>query len=118
MRILLLSGEESGNIYADMIRGRLADCEIRGYADYGFTTGELAVMGFWPVLKRLPFFLKVASRMKRAIDEWRPDAVCTVDDPVVHHSFSSPSRIRTSCTTLSTWRVPGNISTATARVAL
>jgi lipid A disaccharide synthetase len=94
MRILLLSGEESGNIYADMIRGRLAGCEIRGYADYGFTTGELAVMGFWPVLKRLPFFLKVASRMKRAIDEWRPDAVCTVDYPGMNLKLAAYAKKR------------------------
>lgn len=94
MRILLLSGEESGNIYADMIRGRLAGYEIRGYADYGFTTGELAVMGFWPVLKRLPFFLKVASRMKRAIDEWRPDAVCTVDYPGMNLKLAAYAKKR------------------------
>jgi lipid-A-disaccharide synthase len=81
MKVLLLSGEESGNIYADMIRDRLAGHEIRGYADYGFSTAELAVMGFWPVLKRLPFFLKVASVMKRVIDEWRPDVVLSVDYP-------------------------------------
>lgn len=81
MKVLLLAGEESGNLYAEMIRARLHGCEVRGYGDYGFTTGELAVMGFWPVLKRLPFFLSVASRMKRAIDEWKPDAVCSVDYP-------------------------------------
>lgn len=81
MKLLLLSGEESGNLYADMIRARLSGHEIRGYGDYGFSAGDLAVMGFWPVLKRLPFFLKVASRMKRAIDEWKPDVLCTVDYP-------------------------------------
>lgn len=94
MKVLLLSGEESGNIYADMIRGRLSGYEIRGYSDYGFTTGELAVMGFWPVLRRLPFFLKVASRMKRAIDEWRPDVVCTVDYPGMNLKLAAYAKER------------------------
>lgn len=94
MKVLLLSGEESGNIYADMIRARLSGCEIRGYADYGFTAGELAVMGFWPVLKRLPFFLGVASRMKRVIDEWRPDVVCGVDYPGMNLKLASYAKRR------------------------
>ena len=94
MKILLLSGEESGNIYADMIRERLPDCEIRGYGDYGFATGELAVMGFWPVIRRLPFFLKVASCMKRAIDEWRPDVVCTVDYPGMNLKLAAYAKER------------------------
>lgn len=81
MKVLLLAGEQSGELYADKIRGRLAGCEVRGYGDYGFAVGDLAVMGFWPVIKRLPFFLRVARIMKRAIDEWKPDAVCTIDYP-------------------------------------
>ena len=94
MTLLLLSGEESGNLYADMIRARLAGHEIRVYADYGFTTGELAVMGFWPVLKRLPFFLKVASRMKRVIDEWKPDVLCTVDYPGMNLKLAAYAKAR------------------------
>ena len=94
MKVLLLSGEESGNIYADMIRARLAGCEIRGYADYGFTAGELAVMGFWPVLRRLPFFLRVASRMKRVVDEWRPDVLCTVDYPGMNLKLAAYAKRR------------------------
>lgn len=81
MKVLLLAGEQSGELYAAAIRARLAGDEIRGYGDYGFAVGDLAVMGFWPVIRRLPFFLKVARTMKRAIDEWRPDAVVTVDYP-------------------------------------
>ena len=94
MKVLLLAGEESGNIYADMIRNRLSGHEIRGYSDCGFQTGELAVMGFWPVLKRLPFFLHVASRMKREIDIWRPDVVCTVDYPGMNLKLAAYARKR------------------------
>ncbi|MGN0854464.1 MAG: lipid-A-disaccharide synthase [Kiritimatiellia bacterium] len=81
MKILLLAGEESGLIYADRLKARLAGHEIRGYADYGFQTSDLAVMGFWPVLRRLGYFLGVRRTLMRAIDEWRPDVVCTIDYP-------------------------------------
>ena len=84
-RLLLLAGEESGAIYARRIAARAKDLfpgvEVRGYGDYGFTTADLAVFGFWEVLKRIFFFLRVRRTMERAIDEWRPDAVCTVDYP-------------------------------------
>ena len=82
-KILLLAGEESGVLYAErlavLLRSRGA--EIRGYGDYGFRTADLAVMGFWPVLRKLFYFLNVARTMKRAIREWKPDVVVTVDYP-------------------------------------
>ena len=83
MKILLLAGEESGVLYAERLAEHLraAGAEIRGYGDYGFRTADLAVMGFWPVLRRLFYFLGVARTMKRAIREWRPDVVATVDYP-------------------------------------
>lgn len=83
LKIMLLAGEESGVLYADRLAGHLraAGADIRGYGDYGFKTADLAVMGFWPVLRRLPYFIGVACTMKRAIREWRPDVVVTVDYP-------------------------------------
>ena len=82
-RILLLAGEESGVLYAERLAGLLRSqgAEIRGYGDYGFKTSDLAVMGFWPVLRKLFYFVGVARTMKRAIREWRPDVVATVDYP-------------------------------------
>lgn len=81
MKILLLAGEESGLVYADMIRGRLGGHEVRGYSHYGFDTADLAVMGFGAVIRRFWYFLRVKRTMERAIDEWRPDVVCGVDYP-------------------------------------
>ncbi len=81
MKILLLAGEESGLIYANRLRSMMAADEVRGYGDYGFRTSDLAVMGFTAVLRRIFFFMRVKRTMMRAIDEWRPDAVCTVDYP-------------------------------------
>ena len=82
-KILLLAGEESGVLYAERLAERLraAGADVRGYGDYGFRTADLAVMGFWPVLRRIFYFLGVARTLKRAIREWRPDAVVTVDYP-------------------------------------
>lgn len=82
MKIMLLAGEESGLIYAEALRKRLAGAhEIRTYADYGFKTADLAVIGFLPVLKRLGYFLGVRRTMKKALSEWRPDVLCTIDYP-------------------------------------
>lgn len=81
MKILILAGEESGMIYAKRLRALLADHEIRGYSDFGFETADLAVMGFAAVLRKLPYFIRVKRTMERAIREWRPDAVCTIDYP-------------------------------------
>ena len=85
MKILLLAGEESGVLYADRIRAevlkRLPDAEIRGYGDYGFKVADLAVMGIGQVLRRIFYFLRVKKTMEKAIAEWRPDVVCTVDYP-------------------------------------
>ena len=83
MKALLLAGEESGVLYAErlaeILRG--AGVEVRGYGDYGFQTADLAVFGIWEVLRRIFYFLGVARTMKRAIREWRPDVVVTIDYP-------------------------------------
>ena len=97
-RLLLLAGEESGAIYARRIEERAKDLfpgvEVRGYGDYGFTTADLAVFGFWEVLKRIFFFLRVRRTMERAIDEWRPDAVCTVDYPGMNLRLAAYAKSR------------------------
>ena len=86
LKVVLLAGEESGVLYARRLQQelcRVAGCEVefRGYDTEGFKTGDLAVMGFWPVLKRLGYFLGVAKTMKRVIATWRPDVVVTIDYP-------------------------------------
>ena len=86
MRILMLAGEQSGVFYAERIKSEIrsaAQCEVefRGYEDYGFKVSDLAVMGIGPVLRKLFYFMRVARTMKRAIREWRPDAVVTIDYP-------------------------------------
>ena len=94
MKILLLAGEESGLLYARQLAARLAGHEIRGYADYGFKTADLAVMGFLAVLKRLRYFLGVKKTMERAIDDWKPDVVCTVDYPGMNLKLAAYAKAR------------------------
>lgn len=84
-KILLLAGEESGVLYARELEEKLKEkgvgVEIRGYQDYGFETGDLAVFGFFAVLKKIFYFLRVKKTMETAIDEWKPDVVVTIDYP-------------------------------------
>lgn len=88
LKIVLLAGEESGVLYAERLRRSLCRAcskqgtiEFRGYDTEGFRTSDLAVMGFWPVLRRLFYFLNVAKTMKEVIRAWRPDVVVTIDYP-------------------------------------
>ncbi len=94
MKILLLAGEESGLIYANRLTKLLAGHEIRGYADYSFQTADLAVMGFVPVLKKLFYFLRVKRTMERAIDDWKPDVVCTIDYPGMNLKLAAYAKAR------------------------
>ena len=98
MKILLLAGEESGMIYREAIAAKLCarrpDAEIRGYGDYGFKTGDLAVMGIVQVLKKIFYFLRVKRTMERAIDDWRPDVVCTVDYPGLNLKLAAYAKAR------------------------
>ena len=98
MRILLLAGEESGVMYAERIAEALREkrpaVEIRGYGDYGFRTCDLAVMGLGQVLRRIVYFLRVKRTMERAIAEWRPDVVCTVDYPGMNLRLAAYAKSR------------------------
>ena len=98
MKLLLLAGEESGMMYRERIAAKVRemrpDVEIRGYGDYGFKTGDLAVMGVLQVLRRLFYFLRVKRTMERAIDEWRPDVVCTVDYPGMNLKLDAYAKAR------------------------
>lgn len=94
MKILLLAGESSGELYARTLRQLLAPHEIRGYGDYGFRTCDLAVMGIWAVLRRARYFLNVKRTMIRALDDWRPDVVCTIDYPGMNLRLAAAAKAR------------------------
>ena len=97
-RILLLAGEESGELYARQIRDAVLrsspETEIRGYSDAGFEISDLAVMGVIGVLRKIFFFMRVKRTMMRMIDEWRPDVVCTVDYPGMNLRLAAYAKSR------------------------
>ena len=98
MKVLLLAGEESGVLYANQIRTEILkthpDAEIRGYGDYGFKVEDLAVMGLGQVLRKIFYFLRVKKTLERAIDEWKPDVVCTVDYPGMNLKLAAYAKAR------------------------
>jgi len=98
MKVLLLAGEESGVLYARQIRDEILrrhpDAEVRGYADYGFETGDLAVFGIWAVLRRIGYFLRVKRTMEQAIDTWKPDVLCTIDYPGLNLKLAAYAKAR------------------------
>ena len=100
MKLLLLAGEESGVLYAsriaEAVRGKNPSVEIRGYGHYGFETSDLAVIGFFAVLRKIRFFLRVKRTMERAIDEWKPDVICTVDYPGLNLKLAAYAKRRGS----------------------
>ena len=93
MKVLLLAGEESGVLYAERLRRALPGCEFRTYQDL-YKTSDLAVMGFWAVIKRLFFFLGVQRTMKRVIREWCPDVVVTIDYPGLNLKLAAYAKAR------------------------
>ena len=97
-RVLLLAGEESGELYARQIRDAVLRAspgtEIRGYSDAGFEISDLAVMGVIGVLRKIFFFMRVKRTMMRMIDEWRPDVVCTVDYPGMNLRLAAYAKSR------------------------
>lgn len=96
MKILLLTGEESGVLYAEELKATPAfkAAEVRGYDSYGFKTSDLAVFGFSAVLKKIFFFLRVKHTLERAIREWRPDVVCTIDYPGLNLKLAAYAKKR------------------------
>ncbi len=95
LRILICAGEVSGDMHAAALmralRERLPDgVTFRGFggdamraegAELLYHTDRIAIIGVTPVLKNLPFLLRMIRRMKREILNWKPDLVLTVDYP-------------------------------------
>lgn len=93
MRIFLSAGEPSGDLHAANLvrelrkRGPLEAVGLGGtrLAAEGCNLlrdmSELAVVGFFPVVARLPEFFRLLAQVKRELDEHRPDAVVLIDFP-------------------------------------
>ena len=95
MRYFLSAGEASGDIHAAQLIKALKQCDTR--AEFAFLGGDLmseaarrtpvidyrrmAFMGFSEVLRHLPEIFGNLRIAKRAIAEFRPDALIVVDYP-------------------------------------
>jgi len=95
MKYFLVAGEPSGDLHGASLIEELK--KIDKEAEFRFFGGdlmrmsagvkpikhisELAVMGFWPVIKKLPTILKRMKLCKEAIQSFEPDAVILIDYP-------------------------------------
>lgn len=95
MKYFLIAGEASGDLHASHLIESLKQQEPQ--AEFRFLGGDLmaaqagtqpvihyrdmAYMGFMDVIKHLDKILGFLGTARRAIDEWRPDALILVDYP-------------------------------------
>lgn len=95
-RLGLIAGEASGDALAlrflAALRERMGDrpIELCGVGDHGlpeaglrslFPQADIAVMGFGPVIARLPLLLRRMEDAARGIDAFQPDLLLTIDSP-------------------------------------
>lgn len=93
-KIFIIAGEASGDFLGKNLLNNLklkhANLEFRGIggaqmAKEGlfsiFPMQEISVMGFFEVLPKLPAILKRINQTKKAIENFKPDVVVTIDSP-------------------------------------
>ena len=94
--LAVIAGEASGDALAlrflTALRERLGDrpVELCGVGDHGlpeaglkplFPQADIAVMGFGPVIARLPLLLRRMEDAARGIAAFQPDLLLTIDSP-------------------------------------
>jgi lipid-A-disaccharide synthase len=93
-RVMIVAGEQSGDQHAARLvrdlRAARGDVEIFGIGGDALRregvrtvvdSQEMAVVGFFEVLARYPFFRRVFKRMERLLAGEKPDALLLVDYP-------------------------------------
>ena len=95
-RLAIIAGEASGDALAlrflGALRERMGDrpIELCGVGDHGlpeaglktlFPQADIAVMGFGPVIARLPLLLRRMEDAARGIAAFQPDLLLTIDSP-------------------------------------
>ena len=94
MRIALVAGEASGDLLGagliEELRERYPDAEFAGVGgqkmvaaglDAWADSGALSVMGLTEVLRHLPRLLRLRSKLRRRLVDWRPDVFVGIDAP-------------------------------------
>jgi lipid-A-disaccharide synthase len=95
-RLAIIAGEASGDALAlrflDALRARFGDREIvqTGVGGHGlieagmtplFAQADIAVMGFGPVVARLPLLLRRMEDAAKGVAAFQPDLLLTIDSP-------------------------------------
>lgn len=106
MRIFFSVGEPSGDLHGANLIGelrRLAAAEFVGLGgprmraagcDLLCDMSDLAVMGFVPVLAKLPRFFRLLREVEQAWDRARPDAVVLIDYPGFNWHVAKKAKAR------------------------
>jgi len=94
LRIAIVAGENSGDILgADLIkafRQKYPDAQFMGIAGPAmeaegcnslYAMDNLAVMGIWAILKRLPRLLRLRKKLTQQIIDWNADLFIGIDAP-------------------------------------
>ncbi len=95
LKIYICAGEVSGDMHgaalmkelkrlypgAIAFRGFGGDAMAAEGAELLYHTDRTAVCGITPVIRELPFLLRMMRRIKRDMAAWQPDLVLTVDYP-------------------------------------
>lgn len=93
IKIFICAGEVSGDMHAAYLMRALrklspSPLAFRGFggdamkaegAELLYHTDQTAVIGITPVLRKLPFFVKMSRRLKSEIVSWKPHLVLTID---------------------------------------
>lgn len=109
LKIFIGAGEASGDMHAAaLMRALKAQLAPRGVVFRGFGgpamreegaellfhTDQTAIMGITPVLKNLPFLLRMKRTLQREMLAWRPDLVLTVDYPGMNLRLAAFAKAR------------------------
>lgn len=103
---MLIAGEASGDLHASLLIKSLREIDSR--AEFRFLGGDkmadvarcnpevhydkMNVMGFSAVLSHLPTLLKILSKAKKVLKEYRPDVLICVDYPSFNLRMASYAR--------------------------
>lgn len=120
-RLAVIAGEASGDALAlrflDSLRQRLGDRElvITGVGGEGliaaglvplFPQADIAVMGFGPVVARLPLLLRRMNDAARGVTAFAPDLLLTVDAPDFCLRVAKKVRARAPSIPIAHWVCP------------
>ena len=103
MKIFMVAGEASGDIYGGLIAKNFSDqtLTLRGWGGENMQSSgvtitkhyrELAYMGLWEVISHLPTILKNIDTCWNEIQDFKPDALVLIDFPGFNMRIAQKAR--------------------------